>query len=299
MCLVSCSDPINLNDGTEESLLVLEAVISPQQNKSTARLSTSVIINTSNQQFLYPKDDAVITIREKNQSVWYPFEFDASNEIYEEAELTIQPDKIYEISAIWPGTDYPEAFGEVKVPKETTIDSIDLITADSLVNANNIERFSKHFEVEITFEEPESYPSFFRIIPARRDWKQNMNEPPYLGSKDLVYFEDYSFIVGGNALHELEHIEGLLIDPSKLPDNKIRIAFSSNDLEINKDFIDTILFLFQTVDAEYYRYHLATSRQLKASSTPFSQPITSYSNISNGFGVFGSVSESMDSVLVK
>ena len=54
----------------------------------------------------------------------------------------------------------------------------------------------------------------------------------------------------------------------------------------------------RTVSTSYYQYHTSLSRQLDNQDRPFAEPVTVFSNIENGLGIFAGFSVHQDSVIV-
>ncbi len=295
--LQSCTDGIDLRDGSERSQLVLEAFICSDTDQSEAHLSTSVIINSQNQRFEFPTD-AIITIRDLDNANSAVYDYDNVRKLYVVKDFEIIPGNTYEIIANWPNSDYQEIHGVTQVPAKTEIEEIEELS-NTTVEMESPEVSKKVLDYQIKISEPLSYPAFYRLDVWRKDLRLDGENQVFWFENKLVHLENFKILNGGNAVHELEQMDGILIDASKLENNTFSISLESDELTDGVNVFEDLMFGLQTIDSEFYNYHLTTSRELKAAGTSFNQPVVSYTNIVNGFGFFGSMSESIDSVSVE
>ena len=295
--LQSCSDRIDLRDGTEESKLVIEAVICSDENSSNARLSTSVIINSQNQEFLFPTD-AEIWLVDLENSAEFKYKYDDEEEIYTAEDLEIIPGHFYKITVEMENTAYRQISAVTQVPLKSTIEEITELNNSTIENPN-FESYKKSLEYQIKISEPLEFPTFYRLDVWRKDAIYNGEGEVTWDGESLIHFENFQISNGGNAILELNHMDGMLIDASKLEDNTLVISFETDELVENINVFEDLIFNLQTIDSEFYTYHWTTSRELEAQGTSFNQPVNAYTNVDNGFGLFGSMSETINVVSVE
>lgn len=295
MSLTSCDDTVDFRNGQESEKMVVETVISPDTPINFTKLTTSLVVNAQVQNIEFPQN-ADIVIRDLETNEEFEFIFD-DNKCYSLTNATIDEGKTYEINASISNSDVLDVFATTKVPFSTDIDSIEQVQIDTIYNQDDNSKYGLRFEYSIIIDEPVAYPAFYRLIPMLKGFGLDAAGKLIMRSEDIYYFDNFDLIQGGNASHDLEHRNGLLINQSKLDDNRITVSFeTTNSLRLGQDRVPKVFFALQTVEEDFYHYFLSSSRLIKASEAGSSQPIASYSNVTNGHGVFTSFSETLDSI---
>jgi hypothetical protein len=83
-----------------------------------------------------------------------------------------------------------------------------------------------------------------------------------------------------NAINELIHKEGVFIDYSKLQKNMVKLRLSTTTLlDPNIDVLQSMEVIVHTISKELYDYHQSLHKQLINNATPFTTPVSSFSNI--------------------
>ena len=70
---------------------------------------------------------------------------------------------------------------------------------------------------------------------------------------------------------------------------KLRLS-TTTLLDPNIDVLQSMEVIVHTISKELYDYHQSLHKQLINNATPFTTPVSSFSNIENGLGVFGGFS---------
>ena len=293
----SCGEPVDFRNGLESEKIVIESVLSPNAQINFAKLSTSVVVNAQVQNLGYPID-AMVMIRELNSQEEFELSFD-DNKCYSYDGASIEEGKTYEFSASLADSDVLDVFATTKIPLATTIDNVEQIAIDTIYNPDDNTKYGLRFECAVTINDPVSYPAHYRLIPMLKDFGLDSNGKLFLRSEAIYYFDDFDFIFGGNACHDLSHRNGLLVNQSKLDGNRIVLSFETrNTLVLGEDRVPKIFFALQTVEEDFYHYFLSSSKLIDAQNSGSSQVISSFSNVTNGHGVFTSYSETIDSLLI-
>ena len=177
------------------------------------------------------------------------------------------------------------------VPYSTKIRDIQLLNINTEIDENGLEL--KQFEIMLLVEPLKNVKTYYHIIPYLYKNDNSNSEKEML---DLV-----SISSGENASFPLSHRDGILIDQTKLSsDNDLTFKLrtkSTLDLGGIKDSF--IYFELRTVTEAYYNFHISLSRQKDSNAGPFTLPVTTFTNIENGYGLFASFSTSLDSVLIE
>ncbi len=171
-----------------------------------------------------------------------------------------------------------------RVPYMTNYLSEPVVSQATLVNVENKE--ISHFNVEFSIDQNQDDDNYFHLVPG--------------------IDENNSLIVdkiteGENALHSLVHRDGILIDKSKLSAGNT-MSFSlktTNTLEVSNSDPLFLYLELRTITKEYYDFHLAISRQGSTNAGPYTLPVSSFTNIENGYGLFATYSSVIDSTLIQ
>ena len=154
----------------------------------------------------------------------------------------------------------------------------------------NLDENIDELALSMKLNEPPHYNSYYHLIPFYLD---EYGEKQYL---DLDRIEQ-----GSNACILLNNRYGMLIDYFSLPEDKY-LSFvadylhSANTGSQNSGFLYIIL---RTVDEDYYLYNRSLSKLTESNQNPFTLPTTTFSNISNGYGLFSAFSSVTDSIRIE
>jgi len=99
----------------------------------------------------------------------------------------------------------------------------------------------------------------------------------------------------------LKNRYGILIDHSILSEDKY-LSFTTSFLpsaDID-DLLSGFLYLnLRTVTEDYYIYNKSLSQLAESNQNPFTLPTTTFTNISNGYGLFSAYSSIIDSIIIE
>ena len=124
---------------------------------------------------------------------------------------------------------------------------------------------------------------------------------PYVTTNPLGHDQEF-FNISETSPSEhniinLAHIDGILIDNSKADDRSLNLQLSTTNIPSSDP--SQIYLTLRTVTKDYYEYHKTLTLQQVSQQGPFDAPITSYTNIERGQGIFVAYTSQLDSVLVK
>ncbi len=194
------------------------------------------------------------------------------------------------------GNTYPEAGQlykiQVEAPNYVNINAEDQLP-DS-INISNVDTSSSNIgdnermDISITFTDPINFQNFYRIeIEVGLLYEDDFGNMEYFEFPASMILEDPVFEnYGGGPV-----IQGLFTDNSFDGEEKtIEIQIDNIVKEFDKDDqleIDHITLLLYNITEPTYLFSKSYQVYESASGNPFAQPVQVYSNVNNGFGIFG------------
>ena len=184
-------------------------------------------------------------------------------------------------------TGYPTISAETNIPVPVLIKSLD--TTINLGNGGDGYYYGEEIKFELKYQDPSGPGNHYRLDCYLHYIDEN-NE--YL-SRQYIY-------VNENDEYLFDKTYGYLLWTDQLTDgNEVTIKFNfySNAYSFegenpNNSSSATYLFVLNSVSEDFYRYDKTRSLffDTGGSSNPFSEPVLIYSNITDGFGIFGGFS---------
>ncbi len=267
----SCVDDLGTGQSSEPDKMVVNAEVTPGDHIEFF-VSTSVDISTGGQPFRPVKGEAIFDLTDQDGEV---------DVEYDEEEKRWRTNRVYEpesgfeynLSITLPGKDIKKAESFTKVPFAVDI-------TNATLDVSTIAQGENQYEVTLELGAPVELPAYYRLAAFTDEELQNE-------------VEITKVLTNANASENLNHHHGMIIDESKLDGNKITVSLSSS---VN---LEKLYFDFNTVNEDYYKYHVSLSRSSGSAGSPFTEPIVDYSNIQNGIGLFGAYSSSSYELLLK
>jgi len=91
---------------------------------------------------------------------------------------------------------------------------------------------------------------------------------------------------------------GILFSDENIDGQALQLKLKAVINELEMGMFPKIVGELRTVSENYYQYHTSLARQLESKDRPFSEPVSVYTNIENGVGIFAGYSTYRDSVTV-
>lgn len=277
--LTACEQLVELDLGQEEPRLVVLA--------SFSDLDTLEVVVSQSNAALEPQSggvvvDAVVEIYQENGTFIDRLDYTGEG-FYRAASLVPQVGKGYLLRVSAPGFEPVEAVSVIPPPRVIDTASVEL-------------------DLEVTEEGP---------IFNRADFEISLNIKDNPGSDDfyhLVFYQEafnYRIGLNGDTLKQqffslplsvelkddqipaIPYIEsrGLLVRDEDLPG---LLAFDGSFLyRRNDQLLGDFIIELRSVSEDYFLYHASLARQAQAGSDPLSEPVILFTNIQNGYGVFG------------
>ncbi|NNK89136.1 MAG: DUF4249 family protein [Saprospiraceae bacterium] len=213
------------------------------------------------------------------------FRYDYVLQAYKNLDFKPKEGRIYELSvdARIPGLRVMRA--QTLVPYSTKINSLeDKIIPAKITDSQGNER--SLFDITVDIEPNLNEDQYFHLIPYIDD-----NNPLTISKINSQE----------NAVSVLSHRDGMLIDMTKMSnDNRLSFSLKTlSELEVSGTDPSYMFFELRTITEDYYHYHLALSRQSATAAGPYTLPVTTYTNIDNGYGLFAFYVTERDSSLIQ
>ena len=296
LLLSSCVDKIALPDTTDPAMIHIECELSPPFHIK-AHVSTTGDLNGKYLPY-YPEDAELRLFSQIDEE--FIFKYNPDKKYYEVLNGRLRAGFSYTVSAKLKDTTISTAYASNVIPKVVDVDSIDIHSIEEFFNADG----SKDIYTTIKVYLPEilTEGTFYRMdfyYRIRHEVIEN-------GQRKFTYDPSLKSTVmetintGGAAVHPLYHMPGMLIDPSRLDENYFAVTLKSKEPIDEKDLrLSSVHSKLYTLSESYYRYQLASSKQLKIEDKNLIEPVIDYTNIQNGLGYFGSYVIKSDSIVVR
>lgn len=294
--MAACEKNVYFDVDTQENKLVVNAIVQPDSMlKAVVSLSVDPLAVGFDAARV---NDATIKIYRNDI---FAGNFDADIDGYyhiDPATLNAQPgDKLnMEVSA--PNRETVTA--ETVIPTAVPIESVEITdtvyvkvsyyVSDSLGNYYTIDTLVPHYEIQLTFTDPPGEDHYSLAIDYQDAYSESYT---CFSSSDPAFLVDGNYDFGGEDENGTVTLcnEAYFTDISFQGTKK---TITVNLLELPTDFILDAKFIFRLrhLSSDYYDYLVSSSLQYDNNGNPFSEPVTVFSNIQNGFGVFAGLSVS-------
>lgn len=277
----SCTEPFDLAP-QEKGKLLVECELSPSRQvfANVQVISNFTDVNAT----LYP-DDAIIRLT-SGVDEEYKFIYDGkSRSYYLPREFRIDPAKNYRIAVFEneKEIEYLEARSSIPSPpalKLNEIESKDIVS----------DKLKKQKEVRVLASMPKlsnGKNGFVRVRAFRKNINGNIEYLKFAGNDEEPL-----------AFHTCMHDEHTIFDLSRLDNNKFSLRFQTQKMFENEK-LEKIFIQYESISEASFRYNLSKSKKMTAEIYGISDPVTNYTNASNGYGYLGAASSiTIDSISI-
>jgi len=189
----------------------------------------------------------------------------------------------YQIRAFVPGQDVDTIFAQTSIPEEVNIAEAYYNNVE--INPEN-EAHDYFMDLTIKLNEEELGASWLHIIPT---YRTNTSD-------DNLKFQIVDILNNKNAVSTFYLEEGVFVDITKFSGSEFTIRVSTLIPLKSGTLLKQIQFETRSATKDYYKYLRTRARQIESSEAAYSSPITDFSNIENGLGVFAGYSISTHSI---
>jgi hypothetical protein len=276
----SCQKEIEYKGPGKDPRLVLNGVV---ENDSVFRLSlekTVFFLSNESSEAKYITSGATINVTNLSTNQSYSLNQSNAGNLYE-FPFVVTSDTKYKVSVVHP--DYPSIESEM-----TTTSKVEIISVDTSTVVKDQQNFLK---ARITWNDPSS-ENYYMIRVKSKYYSANQyyEYPYYLLSNDVSVDNSQNTDIDGSVYP----VSDLMFDDKKFngQTKSIEILFNYNEPYIDPLDPATIvndLYLI-TMNRETYQYYVSMKKNI--SMDFFSEPVKVFTNITNGFGIFGTLNYS-------
>ena len=293
--LVSCEEVVNLKDTGVKPKLVLYCFLSPQYDTISVYLSNSQPLFSSDKILAEVRDAAVVEISNDNKN-WTQIPYSKDNKRYWllQSQFPIIEGKTYYIRASVPNYESISASCTIPFWRETNPKP----ELDSVPNTNPSTWVGSNFNTLLYFSwkdypnEKNYYALMYYEFHKNIDWRSEE------GKGIMTNYFTYHYIktedLTGEMIYSDEEKDGQKINLLWKTIEYITPFMFNDTLSYGYgyDYYDSIYFLFIQTDETIFLYENSIALVLKTGgfASMFTvEPNLIYSNIKNGYGVFGAM----------
>jgi hypothetical protein len=206
--------------------------------------------------------------------------------------------KVYRIEILDFGREIASA--ETFLPIPLSINGLDSISR--IINGN------KRFLVTLNFDEPPGSENFYRL-----ELREELFVP-YLTSKNEVSVRmiaipgvintENNWLIRGMGLfsandkfHDWAGNRFYIFSDRYIQGNKVSLELDMPYFRTDSVLGTNRKIYLQSISRDYFYYLRSVMQQVSTSENPFNEPVQIYTNIKGGVGIFGSFSQSVDSLI--
>ncbi|MBL4703484.1 MAG: DUF4249 domain-containing protein [Flavobacteriales bacterium] len=273
--MISCRKEIPFTSEVTTSKLVVNSLF---EADSSWNINVSRSLSVIDEAELASIENATVTIKDGTGTLIETLVHDADGNYIGTSYPQIGNTYRVDVSA----AGYTSVYGEDLVPDPVNVISID--TAATVISGE------EYLGVSITFDDPSGVKNYYRLSVLVGLWDRWDNG---MGGLDSAYWEEEVYLVlndpafEGNGADSWQ-TEGIMTD--LLFDGQQRTVevgldswFFNNSI-VRIQFIDVLF--FNSTETTYL-FNKSYSLYQETNGNPFAQPVQVYSNITNGFGIFG------------
>ena len=293
---MACEKNVFFDVDTKENLLVVNSIIQPD-SIAMARITLSADPLAVDYDII-PVEDATVSIYQNDLFAANLTHDGDGNYSIDPGTLNAQPGDVLRMEVSAPGRTSVNA--TTTIPDLVPIESVEITDTifetvsysyiDSLGNYYTVDTLVPHYELQIKFHDAEG-DDFYSLEIRYEDAYSEIGA--CFTTDDPVFTIDGSYgFDPGDSDHNVT-ICGEVYFTDATFDNSEKIMTVSV-LEISTEFITDPKFIFTLshISKDYYSYNSSMQLQFQHNGDPFSEPVPVYSNIVNGFGIFGGLSAS-------
>lgn len=281
----SCSEKIDIQiEGPEN--LVLECYLRPAE-EITATLQT--VANFTDIHAVYRPENARVYLLTDIDTP-FEFEYDAQRQLYYIPKKfhTPNPSFKYEIRASIPAQE------ETELSAKTTFSPPMRFKIEEVKGAK-MKQIGNKLDVNGFFASatPRKNNNFYRIKAyyKTRDKQDRLSELKKLNFKGNM--EDPL------AFYHADHADGILVDLNRVDASSFTMRFESpEEYGPGQEFSDYLYLSVESVSEDVYRYEVSIAKQISAIQNGTSDPVITYTNVTNGYGLLGSGVVTFDSLRI-
>ena len=292
----SCEKVVYFEVETQENKLVVNSFIQPD---SVGSMTISLSVDPLAVGFENVRVETAAVYIYKNEELIGNFvHLGDGNYFIDAASIDPQPGDDFKIEASAPGRETITA--ETSIPSEVIIEEAKIIDTifvhvsysaiDSMGNIFVIDTLVPHYKIQITFIDP-SGEDFYSL---KINYKDAFSETyTCFSTDDPVFTLDGDYGFGGEGDDMVTLCDEVFFTDITFEETKKTMTLSL--LEIPTEFFIDPKFVLRLnhLSEAYYKYISTSSLQAGNQDNPFGEPVTVFSNINKGFGIFAGLNSSI------
>jgi len=279
-CVERIANPIESVDGDK---LVMESILSTDKPVQAAVAISYALGSVDNISF--PESAEIELMGDGLQGSSLRFSYNSNSNQYVLRNQDFRPVEggEYQVRAYVPDSDIDTILSSTMIPSKVNIASASYDNLE-VQDANGANDF--FFDLTIEIEESDIESRWLHIIPT---FKTNTNP-------DFQKFQIFDPQTNKNAVSTFYLEEGVFVDMTKLNDNKFTIQVSTLIPVKAGTLIKNLFFETRSTTRDYFKYLQTRAKQKNIEDSGVSSPITDFTNIENGLGVFAGYNSTAHSI---
>jgi len=293
----SCEEPVDLDIAIQEPQIVVTSNFAPGEPFKVTVTKSRNLLTSEADEFV---NNAVVRV------------FSSQGKELDKLSLNNFHTPFYESKRIAPESG--KAYGlQVEVPGKPTIlaeDIVPLPVALTAIEMDTLEIFGETTEqiykvaIDVHFTDPIGAQDYYHLslFNHTADLETGAPMDGFNGSStgEIVLTPLMPLESDKNNPAVIFHFEdgGVLFTDEDFDGQKATLTFYSLLSFNNEANQGKVVGELRTVSKDYYLYHTSLSRQIANKDRPFVEPISVYSNIENGLGIFSGYALYRDSVSI-
>ena len=293
----ACEEPVDLDIAIQAPQIVVKSNFTAGQPFQVTITKSKSLLSADAEEFV---NDAVVRISSPQGKLADKLQLKSFREpYYESRTLVPESGQMYRLEIEVPGQE--QIIAEDIVPLPIALESIEMDTIETLGEAEDL---IYKIAIKVNFTDP---------IGAQDYYHLNLFNHMAINGEDTPPMEGFNEGVGEHALIPLMPLESDKSNPSvTFHYEEGSVLFSDEDFDgeqtsltfysllslSNEAHRGKVVGELRTVSKDYYLYHTSLSRQIANKDRPFVEPISVYTNIENGLGIFSGYAQYRDSVSI-
>jgi len=293
----SCEEPVDLDIAVLPPQIVVNSNFAPGQPFQVSITKSKNVLSTETEEYINDAEVRIFSSQGKELDKLQLKHF--QQPYYESRRLLPESGKVYRLEVKVPG--YPQIIAEDIVPFPVALESIAMDTIETLGAID--ERIYK-VEINVGFTDPIGAQDYYHLSLYNHVLDPVDDQSPTNGFDEttsennlvpLMPLENHK-----NNPPVTFHYEdgGILFTDEDFDGQKAGLKFYSLISLNNEAKMGKVVGVLRTVSKDYFLYHSSLSRQIANKDRPFVEPISVYSNIENGLGIFSGYTLYRDTVSI-
>jgi len=293
----SCEEPVDLDIAILPPKIVVNSNFAPGQPFQVSVTKSKNVLSAATEEYVNDAEVRIFSSQGKELDKLQLKHF--QHPFYESRRLQPESGKGYRLEVTVPG--YPQLIAEDIVPFPVALETIEM---DTIETFGEIDERVYKVEINVGFTDPIGAQDYYHLSLYNQVLDPIEEDGPTSGFDETTSEDD---LVPLMPLENDEdnpavtfHYEdgGVLFTDEDFDGQKAGLKFYSLISLNNEAKMGKVVGVLRTVSKDYYLYHTSLSRQIANKDRPFVEPISVYSNIEEGLGIFSGFALYRDSVSI-